>query len=904
MTLDRRMTITAAVAVVLASSVIFPLFSGSLWFYAGIGAVITVAGAGALSRIRTLPVMVCLAISLVALLLYLNLAFESSRSYIGFVPSPASLTALGRLIGDGMDDASKYAPGAPNVSGLVLLAAGGVGLTAVFTDLLAVRLRATALAGLPLLVLFTVPVTMNASRSQLATGLIFFLSTSGYLAMLGVDGRERIRVWGRLISLWRSSDGGLREYGTGARTPAGGRHTDKAEANGDNPGARPSYRVLRGPDTRTLAAAGRRVGFASIVIALCAPVLVPGLHASHLLSSAWGIGNGNGNGTITVPDPLAATNTDLRDNHTQNILTYTTTATDQPYLQQYVSYTLTDDTKNPWQPFPTGVSVQPFSNNLPREQGLAASEPEITTAIQILKNSATKGTGFVYLPAPFPPVSVDGASGDWGVEASTLMLIDKNGTLAGQDYQVVSRDVNPPAAVLGAIPWAAPGAPFEDLPADYAQSALVQLARQHTLGARNMYEAAVDLTEWLGTFDYNTLAAPITSGNDLVNYLTKTQSGDCIQSSFAFAVLARLLHIPTRIATGFTSGVRTSPGHYTVRNVDAHAWPEVYFPRYGWIPFEPTPQGQGTAHAPGYDTRPITNQIGTLPVLPSSGATSHGSGSTGNNTKFRQTGPSGETGPLSAGKQSAGTPWTAILLAVLAAIALAGGVIALAAPRAIRAMSARPDAPRPRNGFGAGVAVAAILGCGVVAILLYRLMSRTAGLNLGTGWATVGIAFGAAAAAMLAVPAVSRALLRRWRWMRAADDASRAHAAWHELRADLADFGIGYRPSESPRALASRITGSLTLPDSAVEAVNLIAMAEERATYAASPASAETLRRDGTMARRGIAAAASRRARWRSRIFPASVMHVIADWTAGVAESWNTRDRLRWGPDRWSPDRG
>ena len=903
MTLDRRMTIAAAIAVVLASTVIFPLFSGSLWFYAGIGAVITVAGAGALSRIRTLPVLLCLAITLAALLLYLNLAFEHSRSLIGFIPTSASLTALGRLIGDGMNDASKYAPGAPNVAGLVLLATGGIGLAAVFTDLIAVRLRSTALAGLPLLVLFTVPVTMNASRSQLATGMIFFLGTSGYLAMLSVDGRERIRVWGRLVSLWRSADGGLKEFGApgaGARA----RQMATAEANGDSPAARSAYRVLRGPDTRALAAAGRRVGFASIVLALCAPVLVPGLHAGHLLSSAWGIGNGSGDGTITVPDPLGTTNTDLRENKVQNVLSYTTTATDQPYLQQYVTYSLSDDAQHPWQAFPTGVAVHSFGTGLPREQGLNISAPETTTTIHILRNSATNATGFVYLPVPYPPVSVDGESGSWGVEPSTLMLIDKNGSLAGQNYQVTSEDVAPPGPALSAVPWPASDSPYQKLPADYKQPALLQIAKDHTAGAKNMYEAVVDLTSWLGTFNYNTFAQPITSSSQLLSYLTQTKTGDCVQSSFAFAVLARLLHIDTRIATGYTSGVRTSADHYTVRNVDAHAWPEVYFSGYGWIPFEPTPQGQGTAHAPGYDTRTTINQLGTPPVLPSAGATPGHSGAAGSNTKFRETVPSGETGALGGGKQPAGTPWTAILLSVLAAIALAGGVVALAAPSTLRAVSARPDTPRSRNGVGVGVAAVAIMACGVVAILLYRLMSRTAGLNLGTGWATVGIAFGAAAVAALAVPTAYRALLHRWRWLRATDDASRAHAAWHELRADLADFSIGYRPSESPRALAGRVTGSLTLSESAVEAVNRIALAEERATYAASPASAETLRRDGAVARRGISAAASRGARWRSRIFPASVMHVMAEWTARLAESWSNRKRLRWGPDRWNPDRG
>src|SRR5581483_10794927 len=107
------------------------------------------------------------------------------------------------------------------------------------------------LAGLPLLVLFSVPVMMNAPHSQLGTVIVFCLAVSGYLAMLSADGRERIRVWGRLVSLWRRDE--------------------------TRPGA--------GPDTRSLAAAGRRVGLASIVLALFAPLLIPGLHPSKLLSS-------------------------------------------------------------------------------------------------------------------------------------------------------------------------------------------------------------------------------------------------------------------------------------------------------------------------------------------------------------------------------------------------------------------------------------------------------------------------------------------------------------------------------------------------------------------------------------------------------------------------------------------
>src|SRR6266498_3032982 len=189
MTLNSRMTVTTAVACVLVSTVLLPLFTDALWFVIGAGAVIAVAGTGALTRLRMLPVSVCLAGGLVGLLLYLNLIFEVRHSLLLVIPTPGSLSRLWHLAGTGLHDANRYAPPAPSRPGLLLLAVGGVGITAVLTDLIAVRLRSTA--------------------------LVFCLSAVGYLAMLSADGRERIRVWGRLVSLWRSAPryGRAREHG-------------------------------------------------------------------------------------------------------------------------------------------------------------------------------------------------------------------------------------------------------------------------------------------------------------------------------------------------------------------------------------------------------------------------------------------------------------------------------------------------------------------------------------------------------------------------------------------------------------------------------------------------------------------------------------------------------------------
>src|SRR5260370_9565200 len=99
MTANRRMTLTVAFACALSSTVLYPLFISSEWFYAGLGAIITVAASGALSRLRTLPVAVCLAISVAGLLLYLNLVFEARPNWALVIPTPGSLARRGEVAG-------------------------------------------------------------------------------------------------------------------------------------------------------------------------------------------------------------------------------------------------------------------------------------------------------------------------------------------------------------------------------------------------------------------------------------------------------------------------------------------------------------------------------------------------------------------------------------------------------------------------------------------------------------------------------------------------------------------------------------------------------------------------------------------------------------------------------------
>jgi hypothetical protein len=136
--------------------------------------------------------------------------------------------------------------------------------------------------------------------------------------------------------------------------------------------------------------------------------------------------------------------------------------------------------------------------------------------------------------------------------------------------------------------------------------------------------------------------------------------------------------------------------------------------------------------------------------------------------------------------------------------------------------------------------------------------------------------FVALAAALLAVllltPGLIRVIVRRWRWRTAHDDVARAHVAWRELRDDLADHRIAWQASESPRALARRLAESLGLTGAEREALERVARAEERASYAASPADSAPLKSDITLVRRAVTRTASLTARWSAWIAPPSVL--------------------------------
>ncbi|MBO0835497.1 MAG: hypothetical protein J2P28_08250, partial [Actinobacteria bacterium] len=197
------MPATAAIAVLLASLSLSSVLQGAGWFGAGLGAVIVVGASGLVARLPGLrsaaaataavlvavvplliwPSRTALVVGLVIVALtaasatgarplrgfavlvlyvapvfiYLNLWFAHGSSYGYLIPSHASVDQLGSMVQHAFRQ-FQLSPPVQDTRAVSLVGAAGMGLVAILVDLLAVRMRRPATAGLPLLVLFSVPI--------------------------------------------------------------------------------------------------------------------------------------------------------------------------------------------------------------------------------------------------------------------------------------------------------------------------------------------------------------------------------------------------------------------------------------------------------------------------------------------------------------------------------------------------------------------------------------------------------------------------------------------------------------------------------------------------------------------------------------------------------------------------
>jgi transglutaminase-like putative cysteine protease len=121
--------------------------------------------------------------------------------------------------------------------------------------------------------------------------------------------------------------------------------------------------------------------------------------------------------------------------------------------------------------------------------------------------------------------------------------------------------------------------------------AIPRLAREITQRAATPFDKSAAIELYLKTRFGYTLTQPESSPEDpLAYFLFRRRAGHCEYFATAMTVMVRSLGIPARYINGFLLGEYNDVADsYIVRGSDAHSWVEVYFPGYGWIPFDPTP---------------------------------------------------------------------------------------------------------------------------------------------------------------------------------------------------------------------------------------------------------------------------------------------------------------------------
>ncbi len=116
-----------------------------------------------------------------------------------------------------------------------------------------------------------------------------------------------------------------------------------------------------------------------------------------------------------------------------------------------------------------------------------------------------------------------------------------------------------------------------------------QYAERRTAAFASPFEKAKALESWFRTRFTYSLAAD-DNRQDLDSFLWSSQAGNCEYFASAMTLLLRQIGIPSRLAIGFlTTEWNEFGGFYEVRQSDAHAWVEAFFPDRGWTTFDPTP---------------------------------------------------------------------------------------------------------------------------------------------------------------------------------------------------------------------------------------------------------------------------------------------------------------------------
>jgi transglutaminase-like putative cysteine protease len=559
---DVRAAVAAAAASALGACALTPVFSSAGWALPVLAAVLVVLAGGLLLRLGGTalwsrltsgrPVPDRLATAGVALVpvgqLFLVLCLLTARyapghALGGVLPTRASLAELGSVLAAGRAEIQEQATPALPLTGLVALTVVFVAMVAVVIDLVAVAGRQAALAGLGLLVLYSVPVaTITGGIGPVAIAA----PAAGLALLLWIDQHRRLATSGR----------------------------------------QPPPRLSTG----TLAAL--RIGSASVVAGLVLGSLVPTLTEGSL---ATGLGGGSGSATGTSLDPVAAMRGQLTLPEPIDLLRVQTSVA-EPGALRAVSLDEYDD-RNGWtmSNLDGETSIAEDDRLAPPPAGEAVRP--VAATIEVLEHDDR------FLPVPFSPLSVhmdDGRDRGWRFDPASGTVYGREVTSAGRSYSVTAEEPRPTPELLAQTEALPPGDPvqrrYTALP--FLDGRVTATVAEVLGDAEGPYERVrrihAYLTDRGNGFRYSLSTEAGTSGDDLVDFL-RLKRGYCEQYAGAMAVMVRAAGVPARVVLGYTPGTAEDDGSRLITSDDAHAWVEVYFQGLGWVPFDPTPISRGRA---------------------------------------------------------------------------------------------------------------------------------------------------------------------------------------------------------------------------------------------------------------------------------------------------------------------
>jgi hypothetical protein len=614
----------AGAATVLAALALGPLFSDHGWILPVAAAVAVVVAAGSGLRALGAPVWLQPVGMLGALLVY------ACVTRAGGLPTPGTLRQLGDLAGAGFRDIAELAAPVPARPGLVLLTVAGVGAVAVAVDVLAVGLRTTAVAGLPLLMLYAVPVAVDTG----SVGWLWFAAgAAGYLWLLRTDSAEAARRFGRSL---RTRSGAVVQ-----RTPAGG--------------------------------PGLALTSAALVAAVALPAVLPSLSAAGLFATGDGTGLGRGSRDVQTVNPITRLKGQLQRRGDDELLRVRTDDP-EPFYLRLTTLDLFRRNQGWTQSALEARAGSRVTQGIARDPGLAPDAPgrPVTTTVEVRGLTDSR-----YLPV-YPNVRAVDVDGDWRYEPVTQTVFSVRRSTRDLGYTLRSFAVDFRPELLASAPPLPADSPVTLRFAAAGRDPRVQAVVDRVVGAaRTPYEKALALNAYFAPsngFRYSLATRQGTTGDDLLDFLAQKE-GYCEQYASALAYMARLAGLPARVAIGFTRGQRRD-GYWSIGSKDAHAWVEVYFQGLGWVPFDPTPLG-GDGHAAPL---PYTAADPAGPGAPAASAAPAPQAGTvpGGTTRAdaldhepaRAQGPGGS--PVTAPAAPVRWPWAVAALALLALLGIPG----------------------------------------------------------------------------------------------------------------------------------------------------------------------------------------------------------------------------------------